>query len=57
MECVSMSQNVNLSIKRLVNYGVSKKLIEEQDRVYITNAILAVLKLDEYTEPENIPDV
>ena len=57
MECVSMSQNVNLSIKRLVNYAVSKKLIEEQDRVYITNAILAILKLDEYTEPENIPDV
>lgn len=40
------------AIKKLVNYGLTTGLIEEEDRIYATNQILDVLKLDEYEEPE-----
>ena len=37
-------------IKALVSYAVKNKLIEEADRVYCTNAILYLLKKDEYND-------
>lgn len=39
------------SIKKLVQYGLNTGLITEVDRIYATNQILDVLKLDEYEEP------
>ena len=43
---------VNEAIKKLVKYGLDTGLIQEDDRIYATNQILDVLKLDEYEEPE-----
>lgn len=35
-------------IKALLNYAIEKKLIEESDRVYCANGILALMQLDSY---------
>ncbi len=40
------------SIKKLVTYGLETGLITEEDRIYTTNELLELLKLDEYEEPE-----
>ncbi len=40
------------SIKKLVQYGINKGLIDECERVYATNQILEVMQMDEYTDPE-----
>ncbi|MBP3327207.1 MAG: UDP-glucose--hexose-1-phosphate uridylyltransferase [Coprococcus sp.] len=45
---------INAYIKQLVEYGVANKLIEEEDRIYTTNVILEMLKLEDYTEPETV---
>lgn len=39
------------AIKKLVTYGVETGLITEADRIFATNEILELLKLDEYEEP------
>ena len=39
-------------IRELVEYGIEKGLMQEEDRIYVTNLILDVLKLDAYEEPE-----
>lgn len=41
---------INKAIKQLVEYGLSKCLIYETDRIYARNRILEVLQLDEYIE-------
>ena len=41
------------SIEKLVNYALEKGLIEECDRVWAENALLAALGLDSFTRPEN----
>ncbi len=41
------------AIKGLVQYGLDTGLIKEADRIYATNRILDVLKMDEYEEPED----
>ena len=50
-----MSVNVNLRIKQLTDYAISKKLICEEDRAYIVNGLLAALGEAEFIEPENAP--
>ena len=40
--------NINAYIKALVNYGCEKQLIGADDRIYATNRILNVLKLDSF---------
>ena len=44
---------VDQRICQLVNYGVEKKLIREEDKVYTTNRILEVMELDDY-DPEPV---
>ncbi len=39
---------INKSISKLVKYGLDTGLICEEDKIYATNLILDVLKLDEY---------
>ncbi|MBO5034059.1 MAG: galactose-1-phosphate uridylyltransferase, partial [Oscillospiraceae bacterium] len=41
----------NEAIVRLVEYAVSKGLIEECDRVWAVNSILETLKLDSFEAP------
>ena len=43
---------INKSIKKLVTYGIEKGLIEKDDKIYITNQIMALLNLSEYDEPK-----
>ncbi len=44
---------INISIKKLINYGLECGLIEKEDEIYTVNRILEILNLDEYAEPEN----
>lgn len=44
------------AIKKLVQYGLETGLITEIDRIYTTNQILDVLKMEEYEEPESIKE-
>ena len=43
---------VYAAVKKLVQYGLTTGLITDLDRIYATNQILDVLKLDEYEETE-----
>ena len=43
---------IEQSIKKLVCYGLEKKLIEKEDIIYVTNRILNLLGIEEYNEPE-----
>lgn len=42
--------NINERIKQLVNYGVKKGLLEEEDRIYTTNSLLEVMGLSDYED-------
>lgn len=42
---------INEAIKKLICYGLEKELIEKEDVVYTTNALLEVLQLEEYEDP------
>ncbi|MGL5717160.1 MAG: UDP-glucose--hexose-1-phosphate uridylyltransferase [Paraclostridium sp.] len=46
---------INYEINRLINFGVSKKLIEKEDKIYCINMLLDVLNLDEF-EPVNVDE-
>lgn len=49
---------IEQSIKKLVCYGLEKKLIEKEDIIYVTNRILNLLKIEEYNEPvENFENI
>lgn len=41
-------------IRQLVEYGISKKLIEPEDEIYTTNVLLDILKLDSCEKPETV---
>ena len=45
---------INKSIKKLITYAIEKELIKPEDKIYITNSILAELKLSEYNEPTEV---
>ncbi len=46
---------INTYITELVNYGISEGLVDELDRVYVTNRLIGFFGLDEYTAPEEVP--
>lgn len=48
--------DINKLIRQLVNYGLDKELIVKEDEMYTINRILEVLKLDEYIEPQEVPE-
>lgn len=48
--------DINKLTRQLVNYGMDKGLVAKEDEVYVLNRILEVLKVNEYTEPEEIPE-
>lgn len=43
---------IDLSVKKLVQYGIETALISDEDRIYTTNRILEVLEKDNYEEPQ-----
>ncbi len=43
---------INKRITELVNYGIKKGLLEKEDKIYVTNRILAKLNLDSFAESE-----
>ncbi|MGN0393927.1 MAG: UDP-glucose--hexose-1-phosphate uridylyltransferase [Coprococcus sp.] len=48
---------INTYIKQLVEYGIANEMITEEDRVYTTNTILEMLKLDDYIEPGEVKSI
>ena len=46
--------NMNREIARLVQYGVQRGLLGEEDRVYAANRLIALLHITDY-EPEQAP--
>lgn len=42
------------NIRQLIEYGVENHLIEPEDKIYTTNILLDLLRLDAYEEPEKI---
>ena len=48
---------INTYIAALAEYGLKTGLITADDRIFAINSILAALGLDDYEEPENIPDM
>lgn len=48
---------INSCIAALAEYGIKTGLIKESDRIFAINSILEVLRLDEYEEPETIPEM
>ncbi len=48
--------DISLTIKQLIDYAVKKGLIEDSDRIYMTNTVMSRLKVSEYTEPEVSPE-
>lgn len=47
---------INEYIAALAQYGLKTGLITPDDRIFAVNSILAILGLDDYEEPENIPE-
>lgn len=52
-----MDGNINQTIKNLVEYGVKTGLLEEADRIYVTNQVLEKLHLEEYDEPDQAQEM
>lgn len=48
--------DINKLTRQLVNYGIDKGLVAKEDEVYTINRILEVLKVNEYTKPEETPE-
>ena len=48
---------IDIRIKQLVEYGIENELIEEEDRIYTTNIILEMLRLDSYEDPGDVPKI
>ena len=46
---------INTYITELVNYGIGKGLIDELDRICITNRLVELMEQDEYISPDTIP--
>ena len=49
---IILAVNIYLEIERLINYGLDKGLIHENDIFYSRNLILRVLRLDDFEEIE-----
>ncbi len=48
--------DINKLTRQLVNYGMDKGMVAKEDEVYVLNRILEVLKVSEYTEPQETPE-
>ncbi len=44
--------DVNVSVAKLVKYGLDCGLLPVEEKIYVTNQILEVMQLEEYAEPE-----
>lgn len=49
--------DINKEIYDLVQYALSKKLLDKRDEVYAINRLLVVLGLSEFKKPENIGSI
>lgn len=43
---------INHLIYELVNYGIQQELIDENDRIYVTNRLLELFEISDYQEPD-----
>ena len=49
-----MDSKFNSAVSALAEYGVSKGLVEKEDRIYVINRLLEVFGEDEYEQPEQM---
>ena len=47
-----MQVNISAKIKQLIEYAIKRELIAEEDRIYMTNSLMAALNVGEYVEPK-----
>lgn len=47
---------MNTAIKKLVQYGIAKGLIEKEDAIYIINRLLELFHIEEYEDPGDIDE-
>ncbi len=47
---------IETAIKNLIEYAVFCELIGKEDKIYCTNRLLEILRLDEYEEPKEITE-
>ena len=47
---------INYEINRLINFATQQSLISEDNKIYATNMILGVLKLNEFNPEEVTKD-
>jgi UDPglucose--hexose-1-phosphate uridylyltransferase len=45
------------NIATLVNYGIVSGLVDENDKIYTTNRLLELFGLEEYEEPQRLPNI
>lgn len=43
---------INVWISELVAYGLKSGLVAPEDKIYVTNSILELLEINDYSEPE-----
>ena len=48
---------IDRSIKKLVSYGLQKNLLDKRDEIFVTNRILEILELDEFSCEEEFYNV
>jgi len=47
---------INYEINRLINFAIQQGLITEEDKIYSTNMLLGILKLNEF-DPEDVSEI
>ncbi len=48
---------IDKSIRKLVCYGIEKDLLSKRDEIFVTNRLLEILKIDEFSCSENFQNV
>ena len=51
-----MKMSINHEINRLIHFAVQKNLMKEEDRYYVANRLLDVLKVAEFTPEDDIEE-
>lgn len=48
---------ITKNIAELVQYGIAAGLLDETDRIYTINSLLELFGIEDYEEPECLPEI
>lgn len=48
---------ITKNIATLVQYGITAGLLDESDRIYAVNSLLELFGIEDYEEPESLPEI